>query len=78
MYYKYIYYHGFFCSLPYKGYIGGVFGIPGEAFEKVNGFSNLYFGWGREDDDFRERLLFIFIYPYSFFKFISVFDHLKA
>ena len=41
--------------LPYKGYTGGVLGIRPAVFEKVNGFSNLYFGWGREDDDFRER-----------------------
>ena len=44
-----------FSRLPYEKYIGGVFGIRPEAFERVNGFSNLYFGWGREDDDFRER-----------------------
>ncbi|OWF50935.1 Beta-1,4-N-acetylgalactosaminyltransferase bre-4 [Mizuhopecten yessoensis] len=36
--------------------IGGVTQLPRAAFEKINGFSNLYFGWGGEDDDLGIRL----------------------
>ena len=35
---------------------GGVVIISRKAFEKVNGFNPLMVGWGKEDDDFRERL----------------------
>ncbi|XP_021352642.1 beta-1,4-N-acetylgalactosaminyltransferase bre-4-like [Mizuhopecten yessoensis] len=36
--------------------IGGVTQLPRAAFEKINGFSNLYFGWGGEDDDLGIRI----------------------
>ncbi len=42
--------------LPYPMYFGGVILATKEAFERVNGFSNEYWGWGREDDDFLVRL----------------------
>jgi len=38
-------------------YYGGVNAYTKEQFEKVNGFSNLFFGWGGEDDDFLQRTL---------------------
>ncbi|XP_069127249.1 beta-1,4-N-acetylgalactosaminyltransferase bre-4-like isoform X1 [Argopecten irradians] len=35
---------------------GGVTQLPRTIMEKVNGFSNLYFGWGGEDDDLAARI----------------------
>jgi GT2 family glycosyltransferase len=43
-------------KLPYIGYYGGVCLLTNENFIKVNGFSNDYWGWGLEDDDFRNRI----------------------
>ena len=37
--------------LPYKELYGGVSALKKEHFERVNGFSNKFFGWGGEDDD---------------------------
>ncbi|XP_033746278.1 beta-1,4-N-acetylgalactosaminyltransferase bre-4-like [Pecten maximus] len=42
--------------LPYKGIVGGVTQLPRKVLQKINGFSNLYFGWGGEDDDLGIRL----------------------
>ena len=36
-------------------YTGGVIAIREDVYVKCNGFSNLYFGWGGEDDDFGYR-----------------------
>ena len=41
--------------LPYAKYFGGVSALSKEQVEKVNGNSNLYFGWGCEDDDLYYR-----------------------
>ncbi|BHF77465.1 Beta-1,4-galactosyltransferase 3 [Sparganum proliferum] len=46
-------------SLPYVGLVGGVLAVPLDQFFRVNGFSNMFWGWGAEDDDFFERLMFI-------------------
>ncbi len=35
---------------------GGVLAINIDHFEKANGYSNEYWGWGGEDDDFGLRL----------------------
>ena len=44
-----------FCRRPYDNYFGGVTAISSEQFEQINGFSNIFWGWGSEDDDFLER-----------------------
>ncbi|WAR07163.1 BRE4-like protein [Mya arenaria] len=43
-------------KLPYKALVGGVLSIKAEHFFKINGYSNLYWGWGAEDDDMFYRL----------------------
>ncbi|XP_045196287.2 beta-1,4-N-acetylgalactosaminyltransferase bre-4-like [Mercenaria mercenaria] len=45
-------------TMPYKTYFGGVCAISKEHFEKINGYSNIYFDWGGEDDDLFERIKF--------------------
>ena len=32
-------------------YVGGALAVKEATFMNMNGFSNLYFGWGSEDDD---------------------------
>ena len=36
-------------------YFGGVTMFPINLFEKIDGYSNKYWGWGYEDDDLRFR-----------------------
>jgi hypothetical protein len=40
----------------YNNYFGAVVGFSKSQFLKVNGCSNIYFGWGGEDDDLLTRL----------------------
>jgi hypothetical protein len=42
-------------DIPFESYFGGMALFPTDVFEKINGFSNLYWGWGFEDDDLRYR-----------------------
>lgn len=42
-------------QMPYKTYFGGVTMFCRKSFEKVNGFSNVFWGWGAEDDDMFNR-----------------------
>lgn len=43
-------------TLPYTLLVGGVFSIRLDHFLMVNGYSNLYWGWGGEDDDMAYRI----------------------
>ncbi|XP_042901848.1 beta-1,4-N-acetylgalactosaminyltransferase bre-4 isoform X2 [Parasteatoda tepidariorum] len=45
-------------TLPYALLVGGVFSIKLEHYLAVNGYSNLYWGWGGEDDDMAYRIRF--------------------
>ncbi|WAR07167.1 BRE4-like protein [Mya arenaria] len=49
---------GFFqvIRMLYKSLVGGVLSFRDKHFTKVNGYSNLYWGWGAEDDDMHKRL----------------------
>ncbi|VDP52996.1 unnamed protein product [Schistosoma margrebowiei] len=53
-------YHVWTCwfLLIYQENFGGVIAISRQQFEKVGGFSNVYFGWGGEDDDFYKRIIY--------------------
>jgi hypothetical protein len=42
-------------QLPYKEIFGGVTALDKSMIYRLNGYSNLYFGWGGEDDDFYQR-----------------------
>ncbi|XP_074027930.1 beta1,4-N-acetylgalactosaminyltransferase B isoform X1 [Leptinotarsa decemlineata] len=44
-------------NLPYLTLFGGAVAISSEQFQKVNGMSNRFYGWGGEDDDFYRRLV---------------------
>ncbi|XP_014214357.1 beta-1,4-N-acetylgalactosaminyltransferase bre-4 [Copidosoma floridanum] len=44
--------------LPYADLFGGVSAMRTEHFRLVNGFSNMFWGWGGEDDDMANRLKF--------------------
>ena len=47
----------FLYDVPYENAFGGVVLFNQDDFEAVNGFSNNYWGWGREDYDLRCRCL---------------------
>ncbi|XP_064629666.1 beta-1,4-galactosyltransferase 4-like [Lineus longissimus] len=46
-------------KLAYPELVGGVLNMRTEHFERANGYSNLYWGWGAEDDDMAYRILHI-------------------
>ncbi|KAG1674073.1 Beta-1,4-N-acetylgalactosaminyltransferase bre-4 [Nymphon striatum] len=43
-------------NLPYRNMFGGVTAMRKHHFISANGYSNLYYGWGGEDDEMYERL----------------------
>ena len=71
----------FFRRLPYEGIFGGVSALSTHHFVKVNGFSNLFWGWGGEDDDMYNRIryynLSISRYPGSVARY-TMLSHKKA
>ncbi|KAK6629752.1 hypothetical protein RUM43_003570 [Polyplax serrata] len=46
----------FHYALPYRDLFGGVCAFTTEHFKLTNGFSNVFWGWGGEDDDLYTRL----------------------
>lgn len=69
------------CRLPYKDLFGGVSALTLAHFELVNGFSNSFWGWGGEDDDFSYRIrhagLHIARYPPNIARY-AMLSHNKA
>lgn len=43
-------------KLPYYTIFGGAIAITREQFHNINGFSNIFYGWGGEDDDMFNRV----------------------
>ena len=41
--------------LKYKTIVGGALAFSREMFEKLNGYTTWYFGWGGEDDNMKGR-----------------------
>ena len=48
-------YFNYVFSVMYYNYAGGVVALNYENAVRVNGYSNDYWGWGNEDDDFSAR-----------------------
>ncbi|KAF5297355.1 hypothetical protein FQR65_LT01285 [Abscondita terminalis] len=63
-------------NLPYLTLFGGVVAIQLEDFKLINGMSNLFDGWGGEDDDFFKRLKKHDLVPYRLSPQISVYTML--
>ncbi|XP_022900099.2 beta-1,4-galactosyltransferase 1 isoform X1 [Onthophagus taurus] len=63
--------------LTYPDLFGGVVGILTDQFKKINGMSNLFDGWGGEDDDFHARLIKFDLVPYRFSPILSRYIMLK-
>ncbi|XP_076810934.1 beta-1,4-galactosyltransferase 5-like isoform X1 [Clavelina lepadiformis] len=65
--------------LEYPTFFGGVSGVTAQQFKNVNGFSNQFWGWGGEDDDFYLRIKH-FGYkvsspPHNYGKYRSIVSH---
>ncbi|CAG5115455.1 unnamed protein product [Candidula unifasciata] len=41
----------------YENYTGGVTAFTARQYQAINGNSNLYFGWGGDDDDLHDRIV---------------------
>ncbi|RZB39740.1 beta-1,4-galactosyltransferase 1 [Asbolus verrucosus] len=53
-------------NLPYLTLFGGAVAISSDHFQRINGMSNQFTGWGGEDDDFYSRLEIHNLLPYRF------------
>lgn len=53
-------------NLPYPEMTGGALAIHSDQFTKVHGFSNQFYGWGGEDDEFHNRLAEEHLQPIRF------------
>jgi xylosylprotein 4-beta-galactosyltransferase len=40
----------------YEKYVGGILMLTREHYRKINGMTNMFWGWGREDDEFYLRM----------------------
>ena len=49
----------FVCRLAYQELVGGVLNMRTSHFQRLNGYSNLYWGWGAEDDDMAYRWVYV-------------------
>ena len=43
------------CRLIYQTLVGGVLALSRDTVKTVNGYTNMLYGWGAEDDDLSER-----------------------
>ena len=41
-----------------KNHLGGVTAFSVDDFQLINGFSNVFWGWGSEDDDLYQRVIY--------------------
>jgi len=69
-------------KLLYQSLVGGVVAVTWQDYLRLNGFSNQYFGWGGEDDDFYVRIsqnkLDIIRYPLAISRYTMVQHHRDA
>lgn len=49
----------------YRTLFGGAVCLTSSDFKKVNGYSNEFFGWGMEDDDFGMRYTLNYEFHFS-------------
>ena len=70
-----------YSRLPYVDIFGGVTAMSAEHFQLVNGYSNMFWGWGGEDDDLSMRIkmkgLHVLRYPLNVARY-TMLTHKKA
>ena len=64
-------------NLPYSEMTGGAIAISADQFRTVNGFSNIFFGWGGEDDEFYHRLAYHGLQPVRYHPSLARYVSLK-